>query len=414
MMYFRSLNVKIEQMKGKIVLIVLIFCSFVLYGQKKVLFDATKAEMAGNADWVIDADHWDLGFSSGHYVLGGGNESDPQRFPTPSQSEVTSSTLESFWTGALSAWAIELVKQGYEVETLPYNGRITYGDTTNDQDLSHYQMFVVCEPNFRFTDSEKVAILRYVYNGGSLFMISDHNQSDRDGDGWDSPHIWNDLMDNNPIKDNPFGITFDYKNFSDNTKVIINDASNPVIFGKYGRVEDVEFHGGTSMTLDPSKNSTVEGLVYYSGVGYPSGNTDVLVAMARYGKGKVVAIGDSSPFDDGTGDRNDRLYDGWLEDASGNHKILIMNASLWLLNSSVSRVKPSAGQNISLANVRNGVVLSGLSFGGRVEVYDLTGREVYQANSKGERMIITGLKPGIYILRYRNKEVVDRKFVILP
>jgi hypothetical protein len=60
------------------------------------------------------------------------------------------------------------------------------------------------------------------------------------------------------------------------------------------------------------------------------------------------------------------------------------------------------------------VVLSGLSFGGRVEVYDLTGREVYQANSKGERMIITGLKPGIYILRYRNKEVVDRKFVILP
>ncbi|MBZ4650652.1 MAG: OB-fold nucleic acid binding domain protein, partial [Thermosipho sp. (in: Bacteria)] len=25
----------------------------------------------------------------------------------------------------------------------------------------------------------------------------------------------------------------------------------------------------------------------------------------------VVAIGDSSPFDDGTGDKNDILHDGW-------------------------------------------------------------------------------------------------------
>jgi hypothetical protein len=42
------------------------------------------------------------------------------------------------------------------VETLPWNGRITYGDATNTQDLSNYKVFVVDEPNILFSAIEKM------------------------------------------------------------------------------------------------------------------------------------------------------------------------------------------------------------------------------------------------------------------
>ena len=70
---------------------------------KRYLFDATKAETAGNADWVIDQDN-----------------NTPQKVPTPLQSTITSTTTETYWTGALSSWGIALVKAGHFVETLPF------------------------------------------------------------------------------------------------------------------------------------------------------------------------------------------------------------------------------------------------------------------------------------------------------
>jgi len=38
-------------------------------------------------------------------------------------------------------------------------GKITYGNSSNPQDLSNYAVFVVDEPNIRFTSTEKTAIL---------------------------------------------------------------------------------------------------------------------------------------------------------------------------------------------------------------------------------------------------------------
>ena len=55
----------------------------------KVLFDATKAQMAGNADWVIDADVRNLTPfgttpSSGMTTTSSSTaDSNPQRYPTP-------------------------------------------------------------------------------------------------------------------------------------------------------------------------------------------------------------------------------------------------------------------------------------------------------------------------------------------
>ena len=130
-----------------------------VFSQVKILFDATKAESAANADWVIDADTHDLGFSSGPAVKGGGNESDPQRYPTPLQNTVTSTTAETYWEGSLSAWGIDCVKQGFEVETLTAFDSITYGNKSHVQDLSNYKVFIVDEPNIKFTTKEKLAIL---------------------------------------------------------------------------------------------------------------------------------------------------------------------------------------------------------------------------------------------------------------
>jgi hypothetical protein len=317
------------------------------------LFDATKAEMAGNADWVIDSDVFNLGFSTGPAVLNGGSEANPQRIPTPLQSNITPSTSETYWTGGLSAWAIDCVKKGYQVETLPYNGIISYGNTSNAQDLSNYKIFVVVEPNILFTAAEKTAIVNFVKDGGSLFMVSDHTISDRNNDGYDSPVIWNDLFTNNSVKSNPFGIMFDLATVSPSSTNIANYLNDSLLHGIYGNVTQVLWSSGTTITINPSANSSVKACVYNTGSSN-TGNTGVLVAYARYGLGKVVAVGDSSPFDDGTGDSGDALYPGYSGDANGNHRLLIMNATVWLATTTVLPVtftNISCSQNQQEVNI---------------------------------------------------------------
>ena len=317
-------------------ILLLTFCFIVCCvtrAQVKILFDATKAETAGNADWIIDADAFNISYSNGPATLGGGNDANAQQTPTPLQANITAGTVESFWKGGLSYWALDCVRKGYQVETLPYNGVISYGNIANPQDLIHYNLFVIDEPNILFTVNEKTALINYVQNGGSLFIISDHTQSDRNNDGHDSPEIWNDLFTNNGIVSNPFGITFDLTTISGNSYNTSSSVNDSMLHGGNGNVSQVLWSSGTTMTLDPTYNPTVKGSVYKSGSSN-NGNTKVMVAYARFGLGKIVAFGDSSPFDDGTGDTNDQLYDGYIADANGNHKKLIMNATEWLVANS--------------------------------------------------------------------------------
>ena len=375
----------------------------------KILFDATKAETAGNADWVIDADQHNLGFQSGPAVVGQGDESNAQRNPTPAQSNITQSTPETYWQGAISAWGIDLVKKGYSVETLPYNGQITYGNTSKAQDLSQYNVFIVCEPNIVFSSSEKTAIIHFVQNGGGLFMVSDHNKSDRNNDGWDSPHIWNDLMTNNTEVNDPFGMTFDYADFSQTTTNIPNLPSDPLLHGVMGNVTEVMWSNGTSMTLNPAHNSSNIGVVYKTGSSY--GNTQVMVAYGTYGSGRFVGFGDSSPCDDGTGDPNDQLYDGWIQDANGNHEKLIINASIWLASSPATGIQQEDGDGSTVFLFPNPLHDKGiLSIGQQVkieksffEIYDLTERTILLWDhiiSHDIPLDLTTLNPGFYFYRF--------------
>ena len=312
--------------KAAIVFLFSVLGSHYASAQAKILFDASKAESAGNADWVIDADALNLRFSPNASI--GGTNSNAQRTPTPAQSSITAATAETYWSGGISAWGIDCVKKGLKVESLPYNGSITYGSTSNAQDLKNYKVFIVCEPNLPFTATEKAAIINFVKNGGSLLMVADHDQSDRNGDGWDSPGIWNDLMTNNSVRADPFGFSFDLADFSQSSYNISAASTDSLIHGPMGHVSQVKWAGGTTMTLHPANNSTIKGVIYKSGA--TAGNNNAMVAYGRYGQGKFAVIGDSSPCDDGTGDPTDNLFYGYTGDASGNHRTLLMNMTLWL------------------------------------------------------------------------------------
>jgi hypothetical protein len=295
------------------------------------LFDATKAEMAGNADWVVDADLHDLRVSAAIYGSGvtnaAGVESNPQRFPTPPASGITSVTTEDYWQGALSAWAVDLVKGGHQIETLPYNGRITWNDGTNPQDLSHYQVFVLCEPNIYLTNSEKAAIINFVQNGGGLFIIADHSVADRNNDGSDAYQVLNDLMTNS-VQNNPFGIRFNGDNVSiSTTSSPDTDPADPITLGPAGTVVNCTYHNGSTITINTNQNPSARIAVWSSAT---HGTNNGMIAYATFGGGKVVAIGDSSLFDDGTGDPGDTLFVDYPLTTTSDGTA-IRNASFWLV-----------------------------------------------------------------------------------
>ncbi|MFF2147536.1 putative Ig domain-containing protein [Kitasatospora sp. NPDC058190] len=271
--------------------------------QHRVLFDNSKAETAGNADWIIST-----------------SQPDPLGENANPQSETD-------WTGALSSWGVALQKTGqYSLKTLPSGSTITYG-TGGALDLANFDEFVLPEPNIRLSDSEKTAIMTFVQNGGGLFLISDHTGSDRNNDGWDSPAVINDLMTTNSVNSNdPFGLSVDLLNIQTDNPTAVNDATDPVLHGPFGTVTGSIIRNGTTFTLKPADNPSVKGIVYRTGY---SGTTGAFFATSSFGKGRVALWGDSSAIDDGTGESGKTLYNGW-NDPAGTDAALGLNATAWL------------------------------------------------------------------------------------
>lgn len=404
-------------MRSTSFLFTLLLLNTLCRAQVKILFDNTKAETAANADWVIDSDNFNMDWNPGGCTGCGGNEANPQRIPTPAQSGITASTAETFWTGGLSNWGVDCAKQGYIVETLPYNVAITYGNSSNVQDLSHYKVFVVDEPNILFTAAQKTAIMNFIINGGSLFMISDHDVSDRNNDGYDSPAIWNDFISNNGVLNNGFGFSVDLQNFSQTSSNIIATSGDSIIHGPFGNVTQVKWSNGTSMTLNPSQNASVKGVVYKTG---SSGNTGVLFAYARIGCGKVAIIGDSSPPDDGTGDPNDVLYNGYTLDAAGNHQRLLMNATIWLAEGACTTGVQNLAEEKLLEvypNPSKGAFSVSAPAGTQLLVQDVNGKEVYSIVKQQEEglSLSLNLAPGVYFCHaQKDGSMGIKKLIITP
>lgn len=272
-----------------------------------VLFDAAHAETAGNADWVIST-----------------SQPDPtQENPNPSS--------EDDWTGGLSAWGVALQKSGaYTLRTNPAGTALTYGGS-GTLDLSNFDALVLPEPNSSLSAAERTAVVKFVQAGGGLFMISDHNGSDRDNDGIDSVGVLNQLMSSNGVDDgDPFGITIAKENIADEnpSNIPASAADDPVIKGANGTVTGAIMRNGTTATLSASDDSGVRGLLYRDGADN-SGSSEVFFATSTFGQGRVAFWGDSSPIDDGTGASGDTLYDGW-DDPAGTDAALALNATDWL------------------------------------------------------------------------------------
>ncbi|MFF1394929.1 hydrolase [Streptomyces sp. NPDC058287] len=269
----------------------------------RVLFDNTKAETAGNADWIIGTSQ-----------------------PDPLGQDATPAA-EGDWTGALSAWGVGLQKTGdYALKTLPSGNTITYG-TSSALDLKNFDTFVLPEPNVLLSAAEKTAVMKFVQNGGGLFLISDHTGADRNNDGIDAVEVVNDLMTSNSVDStDPFGFSVDTLSISTDNPKAITSTTDPVINGSFGKVGGSIIRSGTTATLKPADNSSVKGLVYRTG---SSGNTGAFFATSTFGSGRVAFWGDSSPIDDGTGQSGNTLYDGW-NDPAGTNAALALNATEWL------------------------------------------------------------------------------------
>ncbi|ASS74301.1 hypothetical protein CIG75_04405 [Tumebacillus algifaecis] len=238
-------------------------------GNKVVLFDNAHCNTCGNADWVIN--------------------------------------------GAYSDFATALRNAGYTVRenTAPITSTV----------LSGVDVLVLPEPNTNFTAAEKTAINNFVLNSGKgLYIISDHIVSDRNNDGWDSVEIFNGYLQGQYNAANEWiGKSFGFRvNENDITQEPMTDVRAHAITNG---VTSVAAWNGATFTIT---NSTyAKGLVYLT-------DTSVgpyVVASQLPSGGRVSAIGDSSPYNDGSGLTSVANYNSWPQ---YGHAKLAVNTVKWL------------------------------------------------------------------------------------
>lgn len=223
---------------------------------KKVLFDLTKAEDAGNADWRID--------------------------------------------GAYSDYANALRGLGYAVSSLT-------GTSITSTSLSGASVLVIPEPQNPFSDAERAAIQTFVQNGGGVFMITDHRVSDRNNSGWDSPEVFNGWDGSTPSSvstslqaslnsDVIFGLGASFNSsFSDPVYTATPVTTHPILNG----VSSAGVYVGTSVDV-------------LSGTALMGTGGKTYLAVNSVGSGRVAMWGDSSTFGDNTySDGSTGTYNNW-------------------------------------------------------------------------------------------------------
>lgn len=272
-------------------------------GSLRILFDQTIDETAGNgpnSDWVVDS--WG-------------------RIPAPSNPLVADE-----WSGALSGFGFALYKGGHRIENLvAWDGRISFEDSNNPQDLALYDVVVLIEPSRRMRPDEKASIINYVRAGGGLLAVANHRSADRDGNGWSAPEIFNDMFDDNPVMKDPFGFRFDEVDVELETAIdnVLN-TGHPVIDGPEGVVERIGFYIGDTARLTGS-NPTAVGLVALDD------SSKLVVGAVEVGAGRVVFVTDSAISGDGTDSHGNNLnsHDAF-NDSYEDNRALFLNAIAWL------------------------------------------------------------------------------------
>jgi hypothetical protein len=243
---------------------------------------------------------------------------------------------ETDWNGGLSSLAFDLHGQGYRVRTLPADGgRFTCGDPSNPLDLSGVDVLFIPECYTLFTQEEKGAIVRFVMGGGGLFLEGNHGGATRMGSrGRDAFHVFNDLFARNGVADGAFVLIFAEGHGPGDPDSDIqatayagpSPIADPILRGPFGVVRMQDFHAYAYLQVDTGLNPSAQGLLATPVSGDPS--TDYLIAACTLGRGRVVAIGDSAPGDDGTTTTPGKhLRDNYDRNS---HRAFFLNAVQWL------------------------------------------------------------------------------------
>ncbi|MEE1106440.1 MAG: DNA-binding protein [Macrococcus canis] len=288
-------------------------------GQADVLFDAAHGQTAGEADWVID--------------------------------------------GAFSSFNDVIRDMDYKTVSTEYDTTLTY------EKLKQYKAVIIPEPNIPFKVEEQEAIERFVGEGGSIMMIADHYNADRNLNRFDSSEIFNgyrrgafdditkglshdekqsermeDVKSSDFLSDT-FGVRFRY-NALNNVRIDVDPAHDA--FGLLNNVKSVNMHAGSTIAITNPK--IAKGIIYPDKLSqkdrwphavdqgvYTNGGTDegAFVAISKYKKGKAVFIGDSSIVEDETpkyvredNGNSKETYDGIGEES---HKTLLKNLVAWMM-----------------------------------------------------------------------------------
>ena len=257
------------------------------------------------------------------------------------------------------------------------------------------------------------------------------------GELHDSPYIFNRMMETDvetsrtspffdPLDaDNDFGVfgIWFYENGNDDqgdranrdfdwfTEPVNNNVSpepaDPIILGPFGDGSaGLGLFAATQMAVstDVSKgNPSARAHIWRNGqsqvqnaVGVWEG---VTLASAQYGEGRVVAIGDSSPADDGTGEG--RLHDGWDKARDVANDVLFLNATEWLASPEPDALPPvivsgpAAGVGDCSATVAWETDEPASSMVRWGPVAPLANESTRQGYGRKHSVTLTGLIPGI-------------------
>ncbi len=284
-----------------------------------ILFDASHGVTAGEADWVID--------------------------------------------GGFSTFNDDINKLGFTTASTDYQAEITL------KLLKQYQAFIMPEPNIPLKASEQQAIKDYVNSGGSIMMIADHYNADRNLNRFDASEIFNgyrrgafhnitkgmsqDEINSDRMQDvtssdylsKTFGVRFRYNALDD---VVLSAKDEVNTFGLLDNVEKVNMHAGSTIMI--TNPEIAKGIIYPEKLSkhdkwshavdrgvYTNGFKDegAFIAISKLGKGKAVFIGDSSIVEDNTpkyvredNGREKQTYDGIRE---MDHQILMENLVKWMM-----------------------------------------------------------------------------------
>lgn len=243
----------------------------------RVLYDDTHAQTAGNADWI------------------------------PS--------------GAYSQMCDMLEDNGFTLDVL---SKVSNEGKFSESVLSGYQAIILAEPNNPYAEDEIKAIVDFIRNGGGAFIIGDHGRADRNKNGWDAVKIFNVFCPQ-------LGFKFTGNDLYEAPVAGALNNKHPAMYG----VKAIGCWAGSTFDIISTADAKVVNLLGSRVFKAP------YILASEFGKGKIVAIGDSSPFDDGVGSGgNNKLHDSY-DSFMYSHPQFAYNAMAWISNKEVGKRIPS-------------------------------------------------------------------------